>query len=144
MRFAAGELGVMLRTRKDIQREKLFRIPLNESTSLAGAIDAVYGNNIIDYKITNIDSTPPGLYESQLDFYAFVLHLQTGAEIVNTTIAFLREGRIEHRVITDFEAVRERVISASEVCAVGPYIPRQENCRLCPFKKGCVKNNDEV
>lgn len=141
MKFAASDLGVMLRTQSDIAREKLFRIPLNESTSLAGAIDAVYGNNIIDYKITSIDKTPPGLYESQLDFYAFVIHEQTGAEKVNACIVFLREGKTEQRIITDFEAIRARIISASEVCASGPYTPNIKNCGLCPFKKGCVKNN---
>ena len=144
MNFAESDTGKLLMSRTDIQREKSFRLPLTESTSLAGAIDAVFGNNIIDYKITSIDRTPPGLYESQLDFYALVIHEQTGAESVNASIAFLKEGKTESRVITDFAGIRERVIAAAEECACGNYPPRHEHCGLCPFKKGCVKNNAGV
>ena len=138
MKFADSDLGVMLRSIKDIHREYRFRLRLTESTSLSGAIDAFYGNNIIDYKITSIDNAPSGLYEYQLEFYALALHDMTGAEKVNTCIAFLREGRQEQREHSDFEAVRERVINAAEICASGPYNPNCNNCSICPFKKGCV------
>ena len=138
MKFADSELGRTIRTRRDIKREYRFRVPLDESTSLAGSIDAFWDNNIIDYKITEYDRTPPGLYESQMDFYALVVHELTGAERVNTVIAFLREGRTAERVITDFEAIRERVGRAAEICASGSYMPRHEHCGLCPFKKGCA------
>ena len=144
MNFAGSDTGKLLMSRTDIQREKAFRIPLTESTSLAGAIDAVFGNNIIDYKITSIDRTPPGLYESQLDFYALVIHEQTSAETVNTTIAFLREGKTESRVITDFESIRQRVITAAEECACGNYPPKLEHCGDCPYKKGCVNCNEVI
>ena len=138
MNFAASELGQMLMTNTDIQREKHFRIPLDEYTTLAGAIDALYGNNVIDYKITEIDRVPPGLYESQLDFYALAVHMMTGAPSVNTCIAFLRQGTTERREISDFEAIRERVSSAAKSCASGPHNPKHEHCALCPFKKGCA------
>ena len=138
MRFAASVPGQLLMTRKDIQREKRFRLPLDEYTSLAGAIDAVYENNIIDYKITEIDRVPPGLYEAQLDFYALAVHMMTGAEKVNTCIAFLREGRTEQREVSDFASIRERVAEAAKLCASGPHNPKREHCALCPFKKGCV------
>ncbi|MBQ7216452.1 MAG: UvrD-helicase domain-containing protein [Synergistaceae bacterium] len=144
LRFAGSDTGKLLMSRTDVQREKSFRLPLNESTSLAGAIDAVFGNSIIDYKITSVDRTPPGLYESQLDFYALVIHEQTGTESVNASIAFLREGKIETRAVTDFEAVRKRITIAAEECACGEYSPKHEHCGLCPFKKGCVKNNAGV
>ena len=142
MRFADSELGRMMRTRKDIKREYRFRLPLDECTSLAGSIDAFYDNTIIDYKTTEYDKNPSGMYDSQLDFYALVAHELTGADSVNTQIVFLREGRTEERVITDFDAVRERVKSAARICALGPYVPRHENCGLCPFKKGCAKYAD--
>ena len=135
MNFAASELGELLRTRKDILREKQFRLQLDEYTALAGAIDAVYGNNIIDYKITDIDRVPPGLYESQLDFYALALHMITGAENVNTSIAFLRQGKTEQRTISDFEAIRARVADAAKFCASGPHTTNHEHCALCP---GCA------
>lgn len=138
LRFAGSDLGVMLRTRKDIKREYMFRLPLNEATSLAGSIDALFDNNIIDYKITSIDRTPKGLYESQLDFYALIIHELTGVESVKATIAFLREGTATERVITDFASIRERVSNAAEICATGPYTPNHEHCMICPFKKGCV------
>ena len=138
MNFAASDTGKILMSRTDVQREKSFRLPLTEATSLAGAVDAFFGNEVIDYKITSKDNTPPGLYESQLDFYALVVHMQTGAESVNASIAFLREDKIESRVITDFEAVRTRVIKAAEECACGNYVPKHEHCGDCPYKKGCV------
>ena len=165
MRFADSELGKMMRTRKDIKREYRFRLPLDESTSLAGSIDALITPSaregqpyltspnvgeerkeglytIIDYKITEHENTPPGLYESQLDFYALVIHELTGADSVKTVIAFLREGMTAERVITDFEAIRERVSHAAEICASGPYMPNNQHCGLCPFKKGCVNYAD--
>ena len=165
MRFADSELGKMMHTRKDIKREYRFRLPLDESTSLAGSIDALITPSaregqpyltspnvgeerkeglytIIDYKITEHENTPPGLYESQLDFYALVIHELTGADSVKTVIAFLREGMTAERVITDFEAIRERVSHAAEICASGPYMPNNQHCGLCPFKKGCVNYAD--
>ena len=131
-------------SRTDIQRENSFRIALNDSTSLAGAIDAVFGNNIIDYKITSIDRTPKGLYESQLDFYALVVHMQTGAESVNASIAFLKEDKRDSRIITDFDGIRERVLKAAEECACGDYPPKHEHCGDCPYKEGCVNCNARV
>ena len=97
--------------------------------------------HIVDYKITSIDNTPPGLYESQLDFYAFVRHLQTGAETVNTSIAFLREGEVKERTITGFDEIRKRIERAAELCGSGPYTPNHGHCGMCPFRKGCVKCN---
>ena len=138
MNFAASDLGVMLRNAEGVRREHRFRMKLTEGTSLAGAIDALYGNTIIDYKITSIDNAPSGLYEAQLEFYALAVHMMTGAERVNTCIAFLREGRQEVREHSGFEAIRERVISAAETCASGSYNPNYNNCGICPFKKGCV------
>ncbi len=144
LRFAESDTGKLLRSRTDIQREKAFRIPLNEYTSLAGAIDAVFGNEIIDYKITSVENAPKGLYESQMDFYALVLHMMTGVESVKTTIAFLREEKVEPRVITDFAGIRERVIIAAEECACGNYVPNLKHCGDCPYKKGCVNCNAGV
>ena len=141
--FAAGDLGAMLRT-QNFESEKSFRIPLNGKTIMAGSIDALCGGKIIDYKITSSDRTPPGLYEAQLDFYAFVWHEMTGADNVETVIAFLREGRTESRTVTDFEGIRSRIERAAEICGSGPYTPRLEHCALCPFRKGCVNNNAGV
>ncbi|MBQ7544084.1 MAG: UvrD-helicase domain-containing protein [Synergistaceae bacterium] len=140
MKFAESPLGITVRT-QNVERERSFRLRLNDSTALAGAIDAVWGDSIADYKITSIDNTPPGLYESQLDFYAFVRHLQTGAECVNTSIAFLREGEVKERAITGFEGIRARIEGAAEICGSGPYTPNHGHCGMCPFKKGCVKCN---
>ena len=138
--FAESKIGIILKTQKNISREKLFRIRLNESTSLAGAIDAVYENNIIDYKITSIDNVPPGLYESQLDFYALVLNMMNNYEKINVSTIFLREGKIMNRVCENFDEIIERVVNASQICASGPYTANTKNCRSCPFKKGCAKH----
>ncbi len=138
MKFSETELFSRLKN-ENVRREFRFRLKLNESTALAGAIDAFYDNNIIDYKITSIDSVPPGLYESQLDFYALVMHELFGHESVNISVVFLREGIISQRVCDNFDAIRERITNASEVCASGPYNVNIKNCGVCPFKKGCAK-----
>ena len=140
MKFAGSELGRKLMGIPNVQREKSFRLRLNDSTILAGAIDALYGNSIIDYKITRINDAPPGLYESQLEFYALAVHELTGADEVNTCIAFLREGQFVGNAYSDFSGIRERVIHAAECCASGSYEANVKNCALCPFKKGCVNN----
>lgn len=137
-RFTESELFMKLRN-ENIRREFRFRYKLNESTALAGAIDALYGNNIIDYKITRFDSVPPGLYESQLDFYALAMHDMFNYESVNTSTVFLKEGRIVQRVCSDFDSIRERIRIVAEICASGPYNARIENCSKCPFRKGCMK-----
>ena len=140
MNFAASDLGVRLRNAQDVRREYRFRVRLDDATQLAGSIDALSGSDIIDYKITAIKDVPPGLYESQLDFYAYVMHELTGAESVNTCLAFLRENRTVNRPVNDFEAVRSRILRAAEICASGPYNASTNHCGLCPFRKGCVKN----
>ncbi|MBQ7594199.1 MAG: UvrD-helicase domain-containing protein [Synergistaceae bacterium] len=138
--FAVSELGVMLREQKDLKHEYRFRLKLNEKITLAGSIDGFFGgNSLVDYKITSIDNVPPGLYQSQLEFYAFVVHELTGAEKVNTFIAFLKEGKIEAKTYDNFAEIRARIEKSAEICASGPYNPNHKNCGLCPFKKGCVK-----
>ncbi len=138
--FAVSELGLMLRKQKDLQQEYRFRRNLNEKITLAGSIDAFFGgNNVVDYKITSIDNVPPGLYQSQLEFYAFIVHELTGAEKVNTFIAFLREGKVETRTYDNFAEIQARIMKSAEICASGPYNPNHEHCGSCPFKKGCVK-----
>ena len=138
MKFSESELFSRLRN-ENVRREFRFRLKLNESTALAGAIDAFYGNNLIDYKITRFDAVPPGLYESQLDFYALAMHDLFACESVNISVVFLREGIITERICDNFDEIRERVIHAAELCASGPYNARVENCSQCPFKKGCIK-----
>lgn len=138
MNFSRTELFAKLRN-ENVRREFIFRLKLNESTALAGAIDAFYDNNLIDYKITRFDSVPKGLYESQLDFYALAMHDLFACESVNMSVVFLREGIITERTCDNFDEIRERVIKAAELCASGPYNANLENCSQCPFKKGCIK-----
>lgn len=135
--FAASEVGATLRN-EDVEREKRFMIRLNKHTTLAGAIDAIHGDTVIDYKITSIDDAPPELYEAQLDFYALVAHELTGHDEIKTQTAFLREGVFNERVCNNFEDIRARVLNAVGVCASGPFDPRREHCAACPFKKGCA------
>ena len=42
--------------------------------------------------------------------------------------------------VDNFDELRARIINACETCACGPYEANINNCALCPFKKGCVKN----
>ena len=135
--FALSDLGKLLRN-ENVEREHRFMIRLNEHTSLAGAIDALHNNTVIDYKITSIDNAPSKLYESQLDFYALAAHELTGHDEIKTTTVFLREGVFSGRVCNNFEEIRARVLNAAETCASGSFAPNREHCGKCPFKKGCA------
>ena len=138
LKFAASELGFELRGRQDIKREYRFSLRLDNKTSLAGAIDAIYENKLIDYKITAVDNAPSGLYESQLDFYAFIAHELTGQDEIKTVTAFLREGIFKERICRNFDEIKARISNASESCASKKLNPKLEHCAFCPFKKGCA------
>ena len=141
--FADSQLGQKLINNSGIKREQDFRIRLNNNTALAGSIDAYYKDSqnlyhVIDYKITLSRKAPPGLYDSQLDFYALAVNELTHCGKINVILAFLRENNFAERIITDFDSIRERVINASKNCASCSYEPNTKNCASCPFKKGCI------
>ena len=137
-KFSVSELGNILRTEKNIEREKRFMLRLNKETALAGAMDVIFSDNVIDYKITSIDDAPPELYEAQLEFYALAAHELTGHESIKTTTVFLREGLSAERTCNNFDEIREKIVKAAEICATGPFNPKREHCGSCPFKKGCA------
>ena len=137
LNFANSELGQVLRNRQDVQLECRFMLRLDNHTALAGAIDALYENNLIDYKITSVNNAPAGLYESQLDFYAFIAHELTGHEEIKTTTVFLREGIFSDRLCDNFDEIKERI-------SKGNLTPRLEHCATCPFKKGCAFFSEEL
>ena len=142
-KFAESQIGQKLINNNEIKREQDFRLRLNNNTALAGSIDAYYKDSqnfyhVIDYKITLSHKAPPGLYDSQLDFYALAVNELTHCGKINVVIAFLRENNFSERIITDFDSIRERVINVSENCASGSYNPNTKNCGSCPFKKGCI------
>ena len=142
MDFAGSELGVELRKAEGLEREHVFRIDLNADTVMAGAVDAVYGDKIADYKITAVENAPGELYDSQLDFYGYIVHLQKKIDSIKAVTAFLKENTTRERTITDFASIRERIESAAKKCASGSpesYNPNHKHCVKCPFKKGCVK-----
>ena len=99
-----------------------------------------FGNTVIDYKITAVNEVPPGLYESQMDFYAYVIHEMKKTESVKTCLVFLKENETAEKLITDFDSIRKRISDASRNCASESYNAAENHCNLCPFKKGCVKN----
>ncbi len=139
--FANSEKGRRIIQAQGVKHEERFRLRLEAHTSMAGAFDALYGNTVIDYKITAIKNTPAGLYDSQLDFYALAIHELTGAESVNTVIAFLRECEFIEKTIagSEFDDIRQRVLDFAESGAGSIYNANIHNCKICPFKKGCAK-----
>ena len=141
LKFANSSLGQVLQTRQDIKREHRFMLRIDNKITLAGAIDALYENNLIDYKITSVEKAPSGLYESQLDFYAFAAHELTGHEEIKTATAFLREGIFNERVCRNFDEIKTRILNAAEACASGKLNPKFEHCADCPFKKKCAFYN---
>ncbi len=143
MNFALSDWGIKLRHEKNIKREFHFRVRLKDcGTSLAGSMDAIYDNNIIDYKITSINDAPKELYEAQLDFYALAAHELMKFEIVNTCTAFLSDGKFIYRTCDNFDEIKANVLRASEICASKLCEPETKHCALCPFKKGCIHNKN--
>ena len=147
MTFAGSPLSAKIRNAPGLRREYTFRVPLTNDTVMAGAVDAVFGNCVVDYKITAADDVPEGLYDSQMDFYALAIHEQKGYDSVSVTISFLKENTAQERVITDFAAIRERIEHAASQCASdlpGAYEANHNHSGKCPFKKGCVKDAGKV
>jgi hypothetical protein len=123
-----------------------------------------------DYKITLSDNAPSELYRAQLAFYALATKLLAERENerdndfsdpdpdtppvpfegvpfegVDVGLIFLREGGLlgdtrQFRAEDDWAAIRERVLSAARAAAQGPWIPRRDRCRRCPWRARCPKN----
>lgn len=143
MRFAESPLGVELRNTPGVTREKTFRLPLTADTVMAGSVDAVYGDCVVDHKITAKDDMPEEFYAPQLDFYALAVREMKKSDSVKAIISFLRENMTQERVITDFASIRERIERAASECASGKnesYPANHTHCGKCPFRKGCVKD----
>ena len=138
LNFAKSDLGQKLIHQKNIKREYHFRTKL-ENISLAGAMDAFFDNNVIDYKITSIENAPSELYDSQMDFYALAAHEITKCENVKIITAYLSDNKTIERVCSNFDEIKSRVLKACEICASGICEAKIKNCNLCPFKKGCAK-----
>ena len=148
LRFFASPEGVnLLRHSGDLKRESAFRIELG-NLILAGSIDVLYQEQdfykLLDYKTTLSDNAPDGLYESQMDFYAFALSrcVKNPTCKIKTGIVFLREGKYLEREYSerDCENIRERIIIASKNCLLENQ-KHNHNCEKCPFRKGC-KNHE--
>jgi hypothetical protein len=114
-----------------------------------------------DYKITLSDNAPSELYQSQLAFYALAVKLLAergdalyensapGAarvpfEGVEVGLVFLREGGLLgdarlFRAEEDWAALQDRVVSAARAAAQGPWLPRRDRCRRCPWRARCPK-----
>ena len=133
----------------NVKREARFRIKLNEikinEIILAGSIDAVYKDGdyykLLDYKTTLSDNAPEGLYESQLDFYAFAMKTQVENSKIKSGTYFLREGKYFEREYNeaDYENIKIRILKAAKECLISNINHENRKCERCPFKKGCKK-----
>jgi ATP-dependent exoDNAse (exonuclease V) beta subunit len=144
-----------------LRREGAFRAALGEAR-LVGAVDVLWRDgglwHVRDYKITLSDNAPAELYQAQLAFYALAVklmadreNLRAGAqpvpfEGVDVGLIFLREGgRLGDtrlfRAEDDWAAMREQVTSAARAAAQGPWLPRRDRCRRCPWRAQCPKRN---
>lgn len=134
-----------------LRREASF-CALADDLCLVGAIDALRRDtggwwSVRDYKITLSDNAPEELYRAQLGFYALVVKLlaekqELPFEGVDVGLVFLREGgRLgETRHFprdNDWAGMQKQVWEAARTAAQGPWIPRREHCRFCPWKKDC-------
>jgi hypothetical protein len=102
-----------------------------------------------DYKITLSDNAPAELYRAQLAFYALVVKLLTERlslpfDGVDVGLIFLREGgRLgdtkNFPQNGDWTAIRSQISAAARAAAQGPWVPRREHCRRCPWRLKCPK-----
>ena len=141
-KFLSSKEGMKIFSDKEkVKREAAFRIKLNDEITLSGSMDVVYKDSdvykILDYKTTLSEKAPEGLYESQLDFYAFVMSEQVKSKIT-AGIYFLREGKyIEKEYVnTDFEAIKNRIIKAVNK-SMNEESLNMLKCKKCVFRKGC-------
>jgi hypothetical protein len=124
-----------------------------EGLRLVGAMDVLWRRegswHVRDYKITMSDNAPDELYRAQLAFYALVIKLlaerwRLPFDGVDVGLVFLREGgRVDStRRFSrdgDWTAMTDRIIDAARGAAGGPWIPKRENCRRCPWRVKCPK-----
>jgi len=125
----------------------------NNDLRLVGAMDVLWRNegrwHIRDYKITLSDNAPDELYRAQLAFYALVVKILAERQNlpfdeVDVGLVFLREGGLIDSTRrfsreSDWRAMADRVMTAARVAAAGPWIPKRENCRRCPWRVKCPK-----
>jgi ATP-dependent exoDNAse (exonuclease V) beta subunit len=123
------------------------------ATRLVGATDAMWREegfwHVRDYKITLSDNAPAELYRAQLAFYALVVKLLAERlplpfDGVDVGLIFLREGgRLGDTKNFpwdgDWAAIRNQVVTATRTAAQGPWVPRREHCRRCPWRLKCPK-----
>jgi len=158
---AAGEGRSLALIARDgaLKRESAFcavlEIPESYTNALrlVGAMDVLWRNeghwHIRDYKITLADNAPDELYRAQLAFYALAVKILAERQNlpfdeVDVGLIFLREGgRVDStRSLSqdsDWAAMTDRIMTAARSAAVGPWIPRRENCRRCPWRAKCPK-----
>ncbi|MDR2175982.1 MAG: UvrD-helicase domain-containing protein [Synergistaceae bacterium] len=140
-------------------REGAFCVTLG-GVRLVGATDVLWRDgglwHVRDYKITLSDSAPAELYRAQLAFYALTTKLLAERgdparaehserfEGVDVGLIFLREGGLlgdtrRFRAEDDWPAMQEQVLSAARAAAQGPWLPRRDRCRRCPWRARCPK-----
>ena len=128
--------------------------PSSRSTlRLVGATDVVWREDgfwhVRDYKITLSDNAPAELYRAQLAFYALVVkllaeRLSLPFEGVDVGLIFLREGgRLGDTKNFprdgDWTTIWNPIVAAARTAAQGPWVPRREHCRRCPWRLKCPK-----
>ncbi|MDR1377562.1 MAG: UvrD-helicase domain-containing protein [Synergistaceae bacterium] len=120
---------------------------------LVGATDVLWQErgqwHVRDYKITLSNNAPVELYRAQLAFYALAIRLLAEGQGlpfdgVDVGLIFLREGgRLgDTRNFSkegDWATMGDQVITAARVAAQGPWVPRREHCRRCPWRSKCLK-----
>ncbi len=143
---------------KTLRRESAFCAAIGD-LRLVGATDVLWQGNedvtqdgywhVRDYKITLSDNAPAELYRAQLAFYALVVKLLTEKQSlsfkgVDVGLVFLREGgRLgdtrQFPLGCDWPTMQSQVYEAARTAAQGPWVPKREHCRFCPWRTGCSK-----
>lgn len=126
-----------------LRRELSFSIPA-AGTVLAGSMDLYWederGAHIRDWKITPEGIAARELYERQLELYALAASTGRGVAVADVGLIRLRpddEQEQPHRP-RKMDEIARSIEAAAKLAASGPFEPRRDRCRSCPFARGCI------
>lgn len=134
-----------LLARGRLERERFFRVDLDGGPSLRGAMDLLWeeaeGIELRDFKTGEPSPAGDILYERQLAFYALALEIQRGKPVRAALIGL--DGQERFFALPDRTEREEALRAFARSAVAGPFLPRHDRCRECPWQEGCPGKRKE-